>query len=87
MKDKPKTERLELRVSLSDKQKLENFAARCGVSVSAYVRGCCMNKAPKAKPPEEFWQLLDRVYTLHETMPPETQSEIEQLILALQKEV
>jgi len=87
MKDKPKTERLEFRVSLSDKQKLENFATRCGVSVSAYVRGCCMNKAPKAKPPEEFWRLLDRVYALFETVPPETQAEIEALILALQESV
>lgn len=87
MKNNAKKERLELRLSLADKQKLEQCAKRCGVSVSSYVRNCCMNKAPRAKPPDEFWKLLDRVYALYETTPPEKQTEIEQLILALQKAV
>ena len=64
-----------------------SFSARCGVSVSFYVRGCCMNKAPKTQPPDEFWRLLDRVYVLFETSTPETQAEIEALILALQEAV
>ena len=87
MKNKTKTERLELRLSPADKQKVEQRAARCGVSVSSYVRGCCMNKAPKTQPPDEFWRLLDQVYALFETSTPETQAEIEALILALQEAV
>lgn len=87
MKKDSKNERFELRLTAAEKQKLERLAARCGVSVSAYVRGCCMDKAPKAKPPNEFWQLLNRLYALHEKMPPETQEEIERLILALQEVV
>ncbi|OJU16543.1 MAG: hypothetical protein BGN88_03555 [Clostridiales bacterium 43-6] len=85
MKNNAKSERLELRLSLAEKQKLEQCAKRCGVSVSSYVKGCCMNKAPRVKPPDEFWLLLDRVYTLFETAPPETQTEIEQMILKLQE--
>jgi len=87
MKDNIKDERLELRLSRSEKQKLERSAAHCGVSVSAYVRGCCMNKAPGAKPPEQFWMLLKKVYALYDTQPPEKQAQIERLILALQEAV
>lgn len=87
MRNDTKTERLELRLTAADKQKLEQRAARCGVSVSSYVRGCCMNKAPRAKPPDEFWTLLDRLYALHDKMPPEVQAKIELLILALQEAV
>lgn len=87
MKDNIKDERLELRLSRADKQKLERAAKRCGVSISAYVRGCCMDKAPRAEPPYEFWQLLKQVYALYDTQPPEKQAQIERLILALQKAV
>lgn len=87
MKDNIKGERLELRLSRAEKQKLERAAERCGVSVSAYVRGCCMDRAPKAKPPEELWQLLNQLYDLHDKVPPETQNEIERLILAIQEAV
>ena len=87
MKDNIKNGRLELRVSAAEKKKLERCAEHCGVSVSAYVRGCCMDKAPKLKPPDEFWQMLNRLYDLHEKLPAETQAEIERLILSLQKEV
>ena len=87
MKDNIKNERLELRLSHADKQKLERAANRCGVSVSAYVRGCCMDKAPRAEPPYKFWQLLKQLYGLYDTQPPEKQAQIERLILALQEAV
>ena len=87
MKENIKDGRLELRLSRVDKQKLERAAARCGVSVSAYVRGCCMDRAPKAKPPDELWQLLKQLYGLHDRVPLEKQNEIERLILALQEAV
>lgn len=47
--------RLQLRLSLNEKEKIERNARRCGMSVSGYVRQCCLGRELKGRPPEVFW--------------------------------
>lgn len=82
---KESTERLEIRLSQKDKQKLKRAAKRCGVSLSSYVRQCCMGNEARAKPPDEFWRLADELYSVYDGLPPDRQTRLEQLILDLQR--
>lgn len=87
-----------VKVSLSDeeKMKLEHDAARCGLSQSEYLRQICLGKTPHAKPPAEFWELMEAIYDLQKLWKelviyyPEAADEcrrLENLVLFLQKEV
>lgn len=87
-----------VKVSLNEeeKRKLEHNAALCGLPQSEYLRQICLGKEPHAKPPAEFWELMDAIYNLHnqwkQLLPfyPEAAEEcrrLENLILFLQKEV
>lgn len=85
MKDKRKTARLELRISQAEKASLMKKAKRCGLSATEYVLQCCSKNAPREKPPDELWQLLNELYAVCDTLPPEKRAELEQLILSLQR--
>jgi len=87
-----------VKVSLSDeeKKKLEHDATHCGLSQSEYLRQICLGKTPHAKPPAEFWKLMEAIYDLHRlwtkltTCYPEAVDEcrrLENLVLFLQKDV
>lgn len=87
MKDKRKTARLELRISQAEKASLMKKAKRCGLSATEYVLQCCSKNAPREKPPDELWQLLNELYAVCDTLPPEKRAGLEQLILSLQRTV
>ena len=82
-----KTARLELRIRPGDKEKITKAAKRSGVSVAEYVVGCCKKHPPKEKPPDEFWNLLNELYTVFDELSPEKQKKLAQLILRLQEVV
>ena len=86
MKD-TKTARLEMRIRPGDKAKIMKAAKRSGVSVAEYVVGCCKKHPPKEKPPDEFWKLLNELYTVFDELSPEKQEKLAQLILRLQEAV
>ena len=86
MKDN-KTARLEMRIRPGDKAKIMKAAKRSGVSVAEYVVGCCKKHSPKEKPPDDFWNLLDELYTVFDELSPEKQEKLAQLILRLQEAV
>jgi len=77
--------RLELRLSREDKARIEKAAKKCGVSVKEYVLRCCKGKEVRAKPPEEFWQILNRLYGYCDHIDEEEQMEFAELILKLQE--
>ena len=86
MKDN-KTARLEMRVRPGDKAKIVKAAMRSGTSVAEYVVGCCKAHPPGEKPPDEFWNLLNELYTIFDELSPEKQKKLAQLILRLQEAV
>ena len=79
--------RLQLRLSQKEKEKIEHSAKRCGMSVSRYVRQCCLGKEPRSKPPDVFWELLDALYTITALLPIPEQERLSVLILRLQEAV
>jgi len=68
-----KTARLEMRIRPGDKAKIMKAAKRSGISVAEYVLQCCKSHPPKEKPPDEFWNLLNELYTVFDELSPEKQ--------------
>ena len=79
--------RLQLRLSLKEKEKIERNAQRCGMSVSRYVRQCCLGREPKSRPPDVFWELLEELYAIMAFLPITEQERLSGLILRLQEAV
>ena len=79
--------RLQLRLSLKEKEKIERSAKRCGMSVSGYVRQCCLGREPKGRPPDVFWELLEELYAIAALLPITKQKRLSGLILRLQEAV
>lgn len=77
--------RLQLRLSLKEKEKIERNAQRCGMSVSGYVRQCCLGREPRTRPPDVFWELLEGLYTITALLPIPEQERLSGLILRLQE--
>ena len=79
--------RLQLRLSQKEKEKIERNAKHCGMSVSRYVRQCCLGKEPRSSPPDVFWELLEELYTITALLPMPEQQRLSGLILRLQEAV
>ena len=79
--------RLQLRLSLKEKEKIERNAKRCGMSVSGYVRQCCLGREPRTRPPDVFWELLGELYAITALLPMPEQQRLSGLILRLQEAV
>ena len=60
--------RLQLRLSLKEKEKIERNAKRCGMSVSGYVRQCCLGRETRCRPPDVFWELLEEFAYCEDTL-------------------
>ena len=89
---KNETVRIRIRLTEEEKEKLERDAAACGLSQAEYVRQVCKGKKPKPQPGPDFWDLLEKLYLLHDSLQkcvhflPEAAAEchrIETLILTL----
>lgn len=79
--------RLQLRLSLKEKEKIERNAQRCGMSVSGYVRQCCLGREPKDRSPDVFWELLSELRSIATLLPVTEQQRLSGLILRLQEAV
>ena len=79
--------RLQLRLSLKEKEKIERSAKCCGMSVSGYVRQCCLGREPRSRPPDVFWELLSELYSIAALLPNPEQQRLSGLILRLQEAV
>ena len=93
-KESDKKVRIKVRLSEEENEKLKRCAAACGLSQSALIRQLCKGKAPKLQPKKEFWEVLEALYSVHNSFKscakfePSALSickEIECLILDLQE--
>lgn len=69
-----------VRVTDDEKRKIEKNAARCGLSVSEYIRKASIGKEVKSYPVDAFFSLrksLEQIYTdFHDGMSKETEQEL-----------
>ena len=86
--------RIKVRLTEGENEKLKRCAAACGLSQSAFIRQLCKGKAPKPQPQKEFWEVLEALYSVHNSFKSgakfepsalEICKEIERLILDLQE--
>ena len=86
--------RMKIRLTEEEKAKLEHNAALCGLSQTEYVRQVCLGRWLRPKPPAEFWELMDALYAVHDTLERLTAyssecepacREVERLVLFLQE--
>ena len=93
-KENNKKVRIKVRLTEEENEELKRCAAACGLSQSEFIRQLCKGKMPKAKPAKEFWELLNTLYSVHNSFQKCAQyehstleicKEIECLILDLQE--
>lgn len=65
-KNKEKIERLEMRLSKSNKDKIKNLAERCNLTVSEYVVQRALGYEPRAVPPDALFSFIEKMDTLIE---------------------
>lgn len=82
------------RLTEEESEKLKQYAAACGISVTEFMRQLCRGNAPQPEPPKEFWELLNALYEVHAAFQrcipyypaaAEICKEIEDFILELQQ--
>ena len=56
---------IKVRLSEEENEKLKRCAAACGLSQSEIIRQLCKGKAPKPQPQKEFWEVLEALYSVH----------------------
>ena len=49
------------RVTPAEKERISRKAARCGISISEYIRQRCLGYEPRAIPPDAFYELCDKL--------------------------
>ena len=79
---------IDLRVSPEEKQQIDYFAAKCGLTTSEYLRQRALGFAPRAIPPETFWRFCEVAGELMERgVSPEVNDALLQLIHNTAKDV
>lgn len=79
---------MNIRVTPEEKKLFEQAAARCGLTLSQYIRMRLHNQMPRQLPSADYWQVLDALTTLyHKDNTPEVQQEILDTLLAIQRAV
>ena len=56
-----KDERLEIRLSKQEKEKIKQMAAKAGMKTSPYIRKVALGVVPKEKPPIEYHQMINQL--------------------------
>lgn len=84
-KESDKKVRIKVRLSEEENEKLKRCAATCGLSQSALIRQLCKGKAPKPQPQKEFWELLEALYSVHNSF--KSCAKFEPSVLSIRKEI
>ena len=83
-----------VRLNEGEHEKLKQCASACGLSAAEFMRQLCKGNAPQPKPKTEFWELLNKLYEVHDAFKKcvpyyptaaEICKEIEDFILELQQ--
>ena len=79
---------LNIRVTPEEKKLFEQAAARCGLTLSQYIRMRLHNQMPRQMPSADYRQVLDALTALYQKAnTPEVQQEILDTLLAIQRAV
>lgn len=79
---------MNIRVTPEEKKLFEQAAARCGLTLSQYIRMRLHNQIPRQLPSADYRQVLDALTALYQKdNTPEVQREILDTLLAIQKAV
>ncbi len=92
---KAKNQRLEIRLTLENKRKIERYALKCGLSTSEYVTKRALGFTPRTVLPDAFFNFYGKLCEIcNSDMSPETEAKLLTLIdeihsefLSLKKEV
>ena len=77
---------LNIRVTAEEKKLFEQAAARCGLTLSQYIRMRLHNQIPRQLPTADYRQVLDALTALYQKdNTPEVQREILDTLLAIQR--
>ena len=74
-----------VRLTEEEKQKLEYCSNLCGLSQSEFIRQLCKGKAPKPQPQKEFWEVLEALYSVHNSF--KSCAKFEPSVLSICKEI
>ena len=74
-----------VRLTEEEKQKLEYCSNPCGLSQSEFIRQLCKGKAPKPQPQKEFWEVLEALYSVHNSF--KSCAKFEPSVLSICKEI
>ena len=55
-----------VRLNEEEHEKLKQCAAACGLSAAEFMRQLCKGNAPQPQPKTEFWELLNKLYEVHD---------------------
>lgn len=93
---KNKRVRKSIRFSEEEYEIFSSYAKQCGISESQLTCMLIMGEIPQPLPGKNFWLMLEQLYSIHDSLKQlskfdnsllKTCTEIEQLILELQREV
>ena len=77
---------MNIRVTPEEKRLFEQAAARCGLTLSQYIRMRLHNQIPRQLPNADYRQVLDALTALYQKdNTPEVQREILDTLLAVQR--
>lgn len=77
---------MNIRVTPEEKKLFEQAAARCGLTLSQYIRMRLHNQMPRQLPSADYRQVLEALTALyHKENTPEVQREILDTLLAIQR--
>ena len=77
---------MNIRVTAEEKKLFEQAAARCGLTLSQYIRMRLHNQMPRQLPTADYRQVLDALTALYQKdNTPEVQREILDTLLAIQR--
>lgn len=87
-KNKEKIERLEMRLSKSNKDKIKKLAEKCNLSVSEYVLQRALGYEPRAVPSDALFLLLEKIGELEDkSSSEELNDEIKNLLKEISNEL
>ena len=79
---------MNIRVTPEEKRLFEQAAARCGLTLSQYIRMRLHNQMPRPLPSDNYRRVLDALTALYQKdNTPEVQREILDTLLAVQRAV
>lgn len=82
-----RTNAINIRVTESEKRKMERNARFCGLSLSAYLRKVALGKEVRTIAPQSFYELYQQLKVLREGWKISSETTVEQAFESLEKNI